>query len=443
MSEKPMFAKFAVITLIGVNLGLYYLFWPGNGLTGNETTSKSPDTKAVETKPLAGALPDPKGNEPPPLPAIPPLPAKSPETNSLPILIPLPDMPNAPSPISVIAPTEKGGPKDGFEMPPLPKSPEKTSPPTPAQPVADLPAIPTPKLNAAPPMGRSSAVESPIPPLPSVQPPSVPPASLPPSPPSVTNAAPPALLPTPKSPLNEPKGAQLPANLPTIPAPTPEPKVPLPPPTTATEVQPSLLEPTVKRVSAEVPENPIPAPKPPNDRETKAPALPSAPPSPAVPPMVPPATPMALPSNPPPTAPSVWNFQMEITQGRTKLIARVHKQVEFLIVCDRVELKAPDGDVMAVGNVQIQGRGIHANCARMTVPLRDDRLNLEGKVEIRVVEGPETGNRKKNGWMMAAEGMTLRFENETGDVRVERSTPASFGNVQAPAVVPAGYVEKR
>jgi hypothetical protein len=84
---------------------------------------------------------------------------------------------------------------------------------------------------------------------------------------------------------------------------------------------------------------------------------------------------------------SPWTLQMEIAGGQTTLTARLHKKTEFRIVCERVEMKSPDGAVVAVGKVTMTGPGLKGTCNRLTVGLSGDSLMLEGKAEVQIQQG--------------------------------------------------------
>jgi hypothetical protein len=84
---------------------------------------------------------------------------------------------------------------------------------------------------------------------------------------------------------------------------------------------------------------------------------------------------------------SPWTLQMEINGGQTTLTARLHKRTEFKILCERVEMKTPDGAVQALGKVSFTTAGLRGACQRLTIPLNEDRLLLEGKAEVQMQQG--------------------------------------------------------
>jgi hypothetical protein len=111
---------------------------------------------------------------------------------------------------------------------------------------------------------------------------------------------------------------------------------------------------------------------------------------------------------------SPWSFQMEITQGRTLLRARLHKSAEFKVLCDRVEMKAPDGSMQAVGKVTLSGPGVTATCQRLTLPLTGAQMLLEGQAEVKIYEAPQATEREttpvdsRPAWALRGEYLSLR-----------------------------------
>jgi hypothetical protein len=168
-------------------------------------------------------------------------------------------------------------------------------------------------------------------------------------------------------------------------------------------------------VGLAVPPGPQPKPLPPAaDLTSKAQTQDGSPPLPPGPPVIPVIPPpdthitkvsgIAEPSSPPPTAlvgnpnelsirgPAVkvatteikcpWTLHLEIVKGRTILTAETGKAASFRIDCERLELKAPQGNIQAVGNVKISGTGLEGNSDRLTVNLQEDQVILEGRAAL-------------------------------------------------------------
>jgi hypothetical protein len=89
-----------------------------------------------------------------------------------------------------------------------------------------------------------------------------------------------------------------------------------------------------------------------------------------------------------PMTDSPWTLHLETTDGKTVLQAVVHRKAKFKVVCDRLDLQSPRGAMMAVGHVQLSGEGFQGACDRLSIPLHDDRLILEGNAEVGIRTQP-------------------------------------------------------
>ena len=85
---------------------------------------------------------------------------------------------------------------------------------------------------------------------------------------------------------------------------------------------------------------------------------------------------------------SPWTMHLEAVDGKTVLQVVVHRKARFKIVCDRLDLQAPRGTMLAVGSVQLSGEGFQGACDRLSIPLHDDRLILEGNAEVGIRTQP-------------------------------------------------------
>jgi hypothetical protein len=92
--------------------------------------------------------------------------------------------------------------------------------------------------------------------------------------------------------------------------------------------------------------------------------------------------------------PSPWLLSMEMVGTRTQLHAKVRQTgtanvlAEFKIICDRVEMKAPGGELQALGKVTIVGAGLNAECQRLILPIHEMRLVFEDQAQILQAGGP-------------------------------------------------------
>jgi hypothetical protein len=103
---------------------------------------------------------------------------------------------------------------------------------------------------------------------------------------------------------------------------------------------------------------------------------------------------------------SPWTFQMDFSEGRTLLKARLHQSAEFKVLCDKVEMKAPDGAVQTVGKVSVTGPGLTASCQRLTLPLTGEHMILEGQAELKIQDG--AAGSTQPGWELKGEQLTVR-----------------------------------
>jgi hypothetical protein len=87
-------------------------------------------------------------------------------------------------------------------------------------------------------------------------------------------------------------------------------------------------------------------------------------------------------------ADNVWALHMETVHGKTVVHAIVHQKARFKIICERLDLQAPKGTLLAVGQVQISGEGFKGQCDRLTIALHRDNLTLEGKAEVGIRTRP-------------------------------------------------------
>jgi hypothetical protein len=144
---------------------------------------------------------------------------------------------------------------------------------------------------------------------------------------------------------------------------------------------------------------------------------------------------------------SPWSLQMEIVGGQTVLTAQLHKTREFRITCDRVEMKTPNGSVLAIGKVSFAGPGIKGVCNKLTLPLSEDRLLLEGDAEVQIEQrgGAEAkGEFFRNSATAAelkADHLTLRLPAPASSTSAAPMTPSveTIGpSSSGPSILPGG-----
>jgi hypothetical protein len=86
---------------------------------------------------------------------------------------------------------------------------------------------------------------------------------------------------------------------------------------------------------------------------------------------------------PPKVAPFPWVLRIEVVSGRTQLTAETSKGIQIRLICDQLNLQAPEGLIEAKGGVRISSAGSEATCDRLTITWQDDRITLEGKVQMK------------------------------------------------------------
>ncbi len=90
---------------------------------------------------------------------------------------------------------------------------------------------------------------------------------------------------------------------------------------------------------------------------------------------------------------SPWKLQLKIVQGRSVLTARTDTGAEFLIRCDHLAVKRPNGDISAKGNVQIVFHKTEAHADELHISWQNARVDLKGNVRMRSpLSGPLTFN---------------------------------------------------
>ncbi len=80
---------------------------------------------------------------------------------------------------------------------------------------------------------------------------------------------------------------------------------------------------------------------------------------------------------------SPWKLQLQIVRGRSILTAKTEGGAEFLIRCDNLVVKRPNGDISAKGNVQIVFNKTEGYADELHISWQKDRVELQGKVRIR------------------------------------------------------------
>jgi hypothetical protein len=92
---------------------------------------------------------------------------------------------------------------------------------------------------------------------------------------------------------------------------------------------------------------------------------------------------------PEPVAVCPWNLSVEIVDGRTHLTAKTGSDVQFKIICEKLELQTPRGSITASGKVMIASDSVEGVCDRLTISWHDEAVVLD-KVQMKCkLEGNE------------------------------------------------------
>jgi hypothetical protein len=194
---------------------------------------------------------------------------------------------------------------------------------------------------------------------------------------------------------------------------------------------PPVVEPTPAKAPESV--KPVEPPVPPTAPPVKPEAIAPPPPGPAAPPAVPPvdgllvtpktkdpATPPlpAVTPSRPPAAACPWTFQMKVVDGRTVLTARTGDEVQFKVICDRLEMQAPHGSILAVGAIMLSSSGLDGSSERLTINLQEDRVTLDGGARLQI-------NREHQELALQADHLSLRIVGGRLSEPTESAAPPS------------------
>jgi hypothetical protein len=87
--------------------------------------------------------------------------------------------------------------------------------------------------------------------------------------------------------------------------------------------------------------------------------------------------------------PCPWTLRIEIINaktndnGKTLLTASVGKEVQFRIMCDKLDLQSPRGIIDATGSVTLTSEGLDGTCDRLQITWVEDVVVLEGKANLK------------------------------------------------------------
>jgi hypothetical protein len=122
-------------------------------------------------------------------------------------------------------------------------------------------------------------------------------------------------------------------------------------------------------------------------------------------------------------APFPWVLRVELVNGRTQLTAETSRGIQIRLLCDQLNLQAPQGMIEAKGAVKLFSAGNDATCDRLTITWQDDRITLEGKVHMKSVNG---------GMEISADSLNLRLSAVHMAKESTRSEPRSVPHTAEP-----------
>ncbi|MBI1833083.1 MAG: hypothetical protein HYR84_16710 [Planctomycetes bacterium] len=117
-----------------------------------------------------------------------------------------------------------------------------------------------------------------------------------------------------------------------------------------------------------------------------------------------------------------WSLQIDLVDGKTVVVATVHKKHAFKIVCQSLDLQTGKGTLHAAGNVQITGEALTGSCDMLSIPLLDDRLVLDGKASITIEkDSAKVSDSPSTAFELKGERLTLQINQLTSGKYVQTS----------------------
>jgi hypothetical protein len=178
---------------------------------------------------------------------------------------------------------------------------------------------------------------------------------------------------------------------PTVPAMAPGPQSPAvgqkPNPTTTPPITLPVMQPEIPVISTPRTLMPLEIPPSlPSPLQGTGAILPVAAQEPVQVPRDPLPTPRAADSIPTPVVPNAqnkkavpcpWNLSIEMIDGRTHLTAQNGKEAKFAIVCDKLDVRTPEGRIDAAGKVEITSDSLEGTCDHMVISWQEDAVVLD------------------------------------------------------------------
>ncbi len=134
---------------------------------------------------------------------------------------------------------------------------------------------------------------------------------------------------------------------------------------------------------------------------------------------------------------SPWSLRIDMIDGQTIVTGTVNHKHTFKLICQNLELNTGKDLLKASGKVAISGDTLTGNCETLGIVLTDDRLILEGGVEVRILKAATNGSdTKPASFELKGETLNLRI-SELQSAKLAQSTLQQVSNSSAIPVRPA------
>src|SRR5207244_511147 len=126
------------------------------------------------------------------------------------------------------------------------------------------------------------------------------------------------------------------------------------------------------------------------------------------------------PEPPLPMGPCPWTLKMTIVDGLTVMEARIGKEIQFRIVCEKLDLQTPRGAIHAQGDVKISGAGLDGHCDRLLINWHVDQIVVEGNAYLKCLrEGHDVELTADRLSLRLSESSTVKGVGRRKDVPAE------------------------
>src|SRR5262249_3271031 len=117
-----------------------------------------------------------------------------------------------------------------------------------------------------------------------------------------------------------------------------------------------------------------------------------------------------------------WSLQIDMVDGQTVVVATVSRKYEFKIVCQSLDLQTGKGTLKASGKVQITGDMMTASCDQLSIPLMEDRLQLEGGAQVSIQKISTVSTERAGRFELKSDRLELRVADVSSEKAVQTSS---------------------